>query len=81
MLLDPLEEQLDLPAAAIELGDREGWQGEVVDEKDQRLGGLGLLETNAAQWCFEALVRVEAGKKDGRLGPLRAGWFVGSIQW
>ena len=64
MLLYPLEEQLDLPAAAIEFGDCEGWQGEVVGEKDQRLGGLWILETNASQWRFEALVRVEAGKKD-----------------
>src|SRR5216683_7153783 len=65
MLLDPFEEEFDLPTAAVKLGDRERWQGEVVGEKDQRLVGLGILEANASQRRFEALVRVEAGKNDG----------------
>ena len=30
VLLDPLEEQLDLPARFVESDDDEGWQGEVV---------------------------------------------------
>ncbi len=65
MLLYPLEEQFDLPAAAIKLGDGDCRQGKVVGEKDQRLGGLGILEADASQWRFEALVRVEAGENDG----------------
>jgi hypothetical protein len=34
MLLDPLEEQLDLPATAIEVGDGQRRQEEVVGEED-----------------------------------------------
>ena len=49
MLFDSFEEEFDLPAAAIELGDGEGWQGEVVGENDQGIGGLRVLEANAAQ--------------------------------
>ncbi|MBW8831983.1 MAG: hypothetical protein JF606_21715 [Burkholderiales bacterium] len=30
MLLDPFEEQLDLPTALVERGDRQGWQAGVV---------------------------------------------------
>jgi len=65
MLLYPLEEQFDLPTAAIKLDDGDRRQGKVVGEKDQRLGGLGILEADASQWRFEALVRVEAGENDG----------------
>ncbi len=32
VLLDPFEEQLDLPAALVEPGDGQGGQGEVVGE-------------------------------------------------
>ena len=49
MLLDPLEEQLDLPAQTVELGDGEGGQREVVGEKDQSLAGLGILEPDTSQ--------------------------------
>ena len=49
MLLDPLEEQLDLPAQTVELGDGEGGQREVVGEKDQSLAGLGILEPDTPQ--------------------------------
>lgn len=35
MLLDPLEEQFDLPAATVKLGDRERRQLEVVGQKDE----------------------------------------------
>ena len=65
MLLDPLEEQLDLPAQTVELGDGEGGQREVVGEKDQSLAGLGILEPDTSQRRGEALVRVEAGERDG----------------
>ena len=39
VLLDPFEEQFDLPAAAVQFGDGERRQDEVVGEEDQRLGG------------------------------------------
>src|SRR5665213_3502583 len=65
MLLDPLEEQLDLPAQTVELGDGEGGQREVVGEKDQPLAGLGVLEPDTSQRRGEAFLRVEAGERDG----------------
>ena len=65
MLLDPFEEQLDLPAQTVELGDGEGGQCEVVGEKDQSLAGLGILEPDTSQRRGEALVRVEPGERDG----------------
>lgn len=49
MLLDPLEEQLDLPAATIELCDGKGWKGEVVGEKDQRLAAVRIFESNPSE--------------------------------
>ena len=44
MLLDPFEEQFDLPPLTVELGDRQCRQGEVVGEEDQLLAGLGSLK-------------------------------------
>src|SRR6267143_1164351 len=49
VLLDPFEEQLDLPTAAIKLGDSQGWQAEVVGQKDESLIGLRVEITNTAQ--------------------------------
>ena len=49
MLLDPLEEQLDLPAAAIEISNDAGRQREVVGQEDQGLGGLEIGAADAPQ--------------------------------
>ena len=49
MLLDPFEEQLDLPAALVERADGRGWQRHVVGQEDQGLARLGVLEANAPQ--------------------------------
>ncbi len=49
----------------VELGDGEGGQREVVGEKDQSLAGLGILQPDTSQRRGEALVRVEAGERDG----------------
>ena len=65
MRLDPFEEQLDLPPASIEFGDREGRHRDVGGAKDQRLVGLGLLEPNASQRSLEARVRRAAREDDG----------------
>ena len=65
MLLDPFEKQLDLPPAAIKLGDRECWQGEIVGEEDQPLAGCGVFESDATQRGVEVLTGVEAGEHDG----------------
>jgi hypothetical protein len=65
MLLDPFEEEFDLPAAAVKLGNGERRQDKVVGQEDQRLGGLRVLEANASQRGLVVLWGVDAGKKDG----------------
>ena len=44
VLLDPLEEQLDLPAALVERTDGQRRQDRVVGQEDQGLACLGVLE-------------------------------------
>ena len=48
VLFYPLEEKFDLPAHAIELGDGERREREVVREEDKSLGGLGIVELDSA---------------------------------
>src|ERR1700746_137280 len=64
MLLDPFEKEITMPAASVQFGDRKCWQDEIVGEKDEGLGGFGILEADASQGCLEALVRVEAREDD-----------------
>ncbi len=59
------EKQLHLPPATIKLGDGNRRQGEVVGQEHQSFAGLGVFESDAAQWRVEVLARVEAGKHDG----------------
>ena len=49
VLFDPAEEQFDLPAGAIQLGDLEGRGGEQIGEKDQRARVGGIAVTDPAQ--------------------------------
>ncbi len=42
VVLDPLEEQFDAPAAFVQLGDREGGQDQVVRQEDQALRGVDI---------------------------------------
>src|SRR5205809_1364415 len=64
VLLDPSEEQLDLPAALVERGDRQRWQRRVVGQEDQRLARLRVLEANTRQMIRVVLGRVEAIEHD-----------------
>ena len=65
MLLDPFEEQLDLPAQPVELGDRKRRQGKVVGQEHEPLARFGILEFDPAQRRLEALLGVKAGEHDG----------------
>ena len=47
VLLDPLEEQLHLPAILVQRSDGQRRQRRVVGQEDQVLAGLGVLETHA----------------------------------
>ncbi len=75
MLLDPFEEQFDLPASAIELGDGQCRDGEVVGQKDQPLAGLGIAITDATQRVGIIVLGLQAGHHDG-LVEAQAGGFV-----
>ena len=48
VLLDPFEEQFDLPATAIELSDGHGWHDKVVGQEDQRVAGERVVIADAA---------------------------------
>src|SRR5574343_722857 len=58
VLLDPFEEQLDLPATFVERGNRQGGQRRVVGQKDQRLARFGVFESDAPQVLGVLLGRV-----------------------
>ena len=79
MLFDPLEKQLDLPAATIKPCDGERRQGEVVGEKDQSLLGLGIFESYPSERLIEALARIEDGECDALVANKTGGFvdFVG----
>ena len=49
MLFDPFEEQFDLPAALVEPGDRERWEGEVVRQEHEAALVFGIVEDDAAE--------------------------------
>ena len=75
MLLDPFEEQFDLPASAIELGDGQSWHGEVVGQEDQHLAGFGIAITDAPQRVGIIVLGLRAGHHDG-LVEAQAGGFI-----
>src|SRR6202049_2951774 len=76
MLLDPLEEQLDLPAALVEGANRGGRQGEVVGEEDQGLGRLGVVEADTPQMVGIMLAGIVTIERDGLIAD-DAGRTVG----
>ena len=73
MLLDPFEEQFDLPATMIELCDGQGGDGEVVGQKDQRLTGLRIAIPDAAQCVGISPLRIEAAQHHGLVEPQAGG--------
>lgn len=65
VLFDPLEEQLDLPATPIKVGNGARSQAEVVGDEHEALGALGIPIANAAKMSGMSLQRVEPGQRDG----------------
>ena len=59
MLLDPLEEQLDLPSLSIQQRDHFGFQGEIVGQKREPLARFLVPNDDAAQSGGIVLARVE----------------------
>ena len=75
MLFDPFEEQFDLPAAMIQLGNGQGRHGEVVGQENQRSAGLGITIADASQRIGIMALDVKAGGQHGLVKP-QAGGFV-----
>ena len=64
MLLDPFEEQFDLPAAPIKIADRLCGDLEVVGQKDQRLASLRVFQAHPSKQLGISLSGVEDGQPD-----------------
>ena len=77
MLLHPFEEEFDLPASAIELGDGQSWDGEVVCQEDQRLACFGIAITDASQRDGIIVLGLQAGHHDGLIKPQADGFIHG----
>jgi len=75
MLLDPFEEEFDLPAASIEFGDGQRRHGEVVGQKDQRLARFWIAIADAAHRDGIIVLGVKPGQHHG-LVETQAGGFV-----
>src|ERR1044071_3331932 len=65
MLFEPFEEQFDLPAAVVELGNRQCRFGEVVGQKDQRTARLGIAIANAPQAIGIIAPSIKLRENDG----------------
>jgi len=68
VLLDPLEEELDLPPAFVELGDGQRREREVVGEEHEPLPFLRIEVADAAESLGVAPLAVEAVEPDGLIG-------------
>ena len=65
VLLDPLEEQLHLPAALVESTDRQRRQRRLVGEEDQPLACLGIPEADPSQVLWVVAPRDVSVQRDG----------------
>jgi len=75
MLLDPFEEQFDLPPVPIQLSDGQRRHGEVVGQEDEGFAGLGIAIADASQRVGIIVLSLPAGHHDG-LVETQSGKFV-----
>jgi len=75
MLLDPFEEELDLPTASIELGDGQCRHGEVVGQEDQPFARFGIAIADAPQRVGIIVLGRQAGQHH-RLIETQASGFI-----
>ncbi len=75
MLFDPFEEEFDLPAATIELGNGQSWHGEVVGQEDQRLARFWVAIADATHGDGIIMLGVKSGQHHGLI-ETQAGGFV-----
>jgi hypothetical protein len=77
MLLDPFEEQLDLPTALVDLGDGERRQGEVVGQEDQSAVEFFVVESDAPELLGVPLFGIEAVEHDDLIALQSSGLVHG----
>ena len=73
MLLDPPEEKFHLPAATIEIGNRQGRKAEVVCKKYQTVFGGGIEIMYASQPFGIAFLLIKVFQRDGLIAFHAAG--------
>lgn len=69
VLLDPFEEQLDLPAGLVDLRHHDGVELEIVGEENQGLSGIGIHVADAPQSGSVGFLGSRAVEADGLVGP------------
>ena len=79
MLLDPLEEQLDLPAGLVESGNGLWRMGELVGEEDEGLASLAVVEADAPEMGGIEMAGDVAIEDDGLVGDDALG-SIGSAE-
>src|SRR5438270_4301382 len=67
VLLDPLEEQLNLPARLVERADGGCRQSKLVAQEHQRLGAFGIPQPDATQMIGIMLLAIVPIEGDGRV--------------
>src|ERR1035437_2308691 len=73
VLFDPAKEQLDGPAAAVDLRDHQGVQLELVGEEDQRIASLRIHVTDPAKFVRIVPLAHEGIEFDGLIGAQAGG--------
>ena len=73
VLLDPLEKEFDLPAAAVEFGYLQGRQVQAVGQKDIFLDGFRVSVVDPAQQFGVTGLPVRGTQPDNLVGQDRAG--------
>lgn len=73
VLLDPLEEQFDLPAPFVDGRDDLRGQIEVIGQKDQTLTGLGIEEANTPEFPRVVPLAFVSAQSDGLVAAQTAG--------
>ena len=79
VLLDPLEEQFDLPAALVQLGDHECRQQEVVREEHETFVDVGGIVADPPQRVRIQRRGLGAGQNDGAVAAQPRGLVHGAI--
>jgi len=73
VLLDPFEEQLDLPPAFVQLCDGQGWQDKVVGQEDQAFVRFRVVELDPSDLFRVLPSSVEAGEDAGLVADQTTG--------